>query len=190
MKIGKLIFVIIGVISFVDCFSQDSIVSRTFKKDSATIKTVIAYYDVDLKINELDKELDSLYSVFQFKNPSIKTNLRINSKKIKDYIEDLIKNGGFDKNANLTTTELLYDFKFKNSTLSQELDKYVESINNLDLNASVKKVAVNKVQKIKYIKSVDSYTHKYNIALTILKIQLYKVIWSEIYTIDNEDIHP
>jgi hypothetical protein len=184
MKIGKLILVVIGLISFVDCFAQDSIV----KKDSANITISFAYSDVDLKINKLDKELDSLYSVYQFKNPSIKTNLIVSSKKLKDYIGDLIKNGGFDKNSNLTTTDFLYDFKFKNSTLSQELEKYIKSINELNLNATVKKVAINKAERIRNIKTVDSYTHKYNTSLTILKIQLYKVIRSEIYIIDNENI--
>jgi hypothetical protein len=188
MKIGKMIFVIVVLINSVNCFAQDSIVSKTFKKDSATISTVIAYYDIDLKINQLDMELDSLFSVYKFKNPAIKTGLIVSSKKLKDYLGDLIKNGGFDKNTNLATVDFLYDFKFKNSTLSMELEKYIKSINELDLNSIVKKVAINKAQRIKNIKTVDSYTHKYNTALTILKIQLYKVIWSEIYIIDNENI--
>jgi hypothetical protein len=188
MRIEKLTIVLIGLINFVNCAAQDSIVTKTVKKDTATITTGIVYQDVDLNITKLDKELDSLYRVYKFTYASNKTNLSASSKAVKDYIKNLIKNGGFDKNTNLTTTNVIYDFKFKNSTLSQELEKYIKSINELDLNATVKKVAINKIQRVNNIKAIESYTHKYNCVLTILKIQLYKVLWSEIYIIDNESI--
>jgi hypothetical protein len=189
MKIRKLIFVILGLISFANCFSQDSIVIKTFKKDSTLISTDITYSDVDLRISELNMELDSLYRIYQFKHPLIKTNLMINSKKIKDYILDLIKNGGFEiVNINVTSA-FIYDFKYKNTSLSLELDNYIKSINDLDLNSGVKKVAIKKIQKLNDIKKVNSYTHKYNAAITILKHQLRNVIWSEIYIIDNESIN-
>jgi hypothetical protein len=188
MRIEKLTIAIIALINFVNCVAQDSIVTKTFKKDSATITTDMVYQDVDLTITKLDKELDSLYRVYKFTNASIKTDLSASSTRVKDYMKDLIKNGGFDKNTNLTSTDFLYDFKFKNSTLSQELEKYIKSIHELDLNATVKKVAFHKVERIKNIKAVESYTHKYDSALTILKIQLYNVLWSEVYIIDNESI--
>jgi hypothetical protein len=184
MKIANLILVALGLTGYTGCFSQDSIV----KKDSANISVGITYYDVDLKIKKLERELDSLYSTHKFKHPMVKTGLRIHSQKVKEYIQELLKNGRLESNTNSTTTDAVYNYKFRNSTLLQELDNYLASVNASDLNATVKKVAIGKAQRVENIKTLNSYTHKYNESVTILKVQLSRIIESEIYSIDNEEV--
>lgn len=184
----KLIVIIIGLISFIDCFSQDSVVYRNVKRDSKTVRIIVTYADIDLEIRGADKELDSLYSIYKIKYPTLTNNLSTHSKRIKDYVGELINNKNLRREVYLTSTDSIYEFKFRNSSLSQELEKYIKSFEDVNLNTTVKKIASRKVQKIKKIELVNKFTHKYNASVTILKMQLLEVIRSEIYMLDNADI--
>ena len=174
------------VMFFFDCFSQDSIIVKTFNKDSVEIHVVITYRDMDSRINELNKESDSLLRVDQIRNNQVTSEILACSEKIRNYILDLIKEGGFDEKANMTL-DSIYNYEFKNSSLAIELEKYRESINSLYLNSTVKKIALLKSEKVNN-NAVRSCTHKYNTPLTILKMQLYKVISGENYLLDSEDV--
>ena len=188
MKTIKLIFLSIGF--FTNIFSQDANFPKAVKNDTTHfIKRIINYWDVDSMVNATAKDLDSLLNICQFKNPSIKNNLIANAKIIKDYIEALIENGGFDKMSDISSPNQVYDFKYMNSTLSAELVIYVQSIRNLDIKESVKQRAISRLAKMEDMSRITPYTHKYNPALTILKDQLQKVIRSEIYIVVKENMN-
>lgn len=169
-------------------YSQDSVISTKISlNDSLVVESVFIKEDVDLKINKLTKELDSLYSNYQIQNPSVLTDLKPASEVIKNYILDLIRSGGFDKSSELNT-EVLYSKTFNNSSLLEEMGKYINSINNLELNPDVKKNVVKRIHPLKNPDALNSYTNKYNKNVTTLKKHLIDILWSEIYIIDNENI--
>lgn len=169
-------------------YSQDAVISTKISlNDSLVVESVLIKADVDLKIQKLSKELDSLYSYYKFQNPSVLNNLRPASEVIKSYVLDLINNGGFDKSSEFNT-EVLYSKKFKNSSLGEVMGKYINSINNLDLNPDVKKNVVKKIHPLKNPDALNSFTNKYNKNVTALKKHLIDILWSEIYIIDNENI--
>lgn len=169
-------------------YSQDAVISTKISlSDSLVVESEFIKEDVDLRIKKLSKELDSLYRCYKIQNPSVLNNLRPASEVIKSYVLDLINNGGFDKSSEFNA-EVLYSKKFKNSSLEEAMGKYINSINNLDLNPDVKKNAVKKIHPLRNPDSLDSYTNKYNKNVTTLKKHLIDILWSEIYIIDNENI--
>lgn len=170
------------------CYGQDSIVvTKSIVKDSLTLEIESVYIkkDVDLRIGELENELDSLYLNYKIQNPSVLSSLKPASQKIKSYILDLIKNGGCDTSE--FNTETLYSKTFNNSSLKEEMEKYINSINSLELSPGIKKNAIRKIHPVNNPDRLNTYTNKYNKNITALKKHLVDILWSEIYILDNEN---
>ncbi len=172
------------------CYGQDSIVvTKSIVKDSLTLEIENVYIkkDVDLRIGKLENELDSLYLNYKIQNPSVLSGLKPASQKLKSYILYLIENGGY--NTSDFNTENLYSKTFNNSNLKEEMEKYRNSINKLELNPGIKKIAIEKIKPVNNPDRLNSYTNKYNKNITALKKHLIDILWCEIYILDNENYY-
>jgi hypothetical protein len=154
--------------------------------DSIIVKTVP--FDVDKKIASESYELDSLYHYQFFKDASLKNKLMSSSKEINDYVKALM---GHLASTSNSPVDSIYSYKFHDSSLADQLNKYISIVHQLNVNNSVKKVAVDKIERTyRLYKSKKIPVKSNSNNMEFLKLQLYRIIWTEIYLMENAEYYP
>jgi len=153
--------------------------------DSIIVKTVP--FDVDKKIASESYELDSLYHFQTFKDASLKNKLMSSSKEINDYVKALMNHLA----SSLNSVDSIYSYKFQESNLTAQLNKYISIIHQLNINKSVKEIAVDKIERTyRLYKSKKIPVKNNNNNMEFLKLQFYRIVWTEIYLLENAEYYP